>query len=53
MTDSGVYGQRRCDGKLMFTWVGAAVDIPHKVYKLLANVGAKLYFYRMPYVGKN
>ena len=49
MTDSGVYGQRGYDGKLMFTWVGAAVDIPHKVYKLLANLGAKLYFFRMPY----
>jgi hypothetical protein len=53
MTDSGVYGQRGYDGKLMFTWVGAAVDIPHKVYKLLGNLGAKLYFFRMPYVSKN
>jgi DNA-binding transcriptional regulator GbsR (MarR family) len=52
MTDSGVYGQRGYDGKLMFTWVGAAVDIPHKVYKLLGNLGAKLYFFRMPYISK-
>src|SRR5215469_15590206 len=52
MTDSGVYGQRGYDGKLMFTWVGAAVDIPRKVYKHLGNLGAKLYFLRMPYVSK-
>jgi hypothetical protein len=52
MTNSGVYGQRGYDGKLMFTWVGAAVDIPHKVYKLLTNLGAKLYFLRMPYVSQ-
>jgi hypothetical protein len=52
MTDSGVYGQRGYDGKLMFTWIEAAVDIPRKVYKHLGNLGAKLYFLRMPYVSK-
>jgi hypothetical protein len=52
MTDSGVYGQRGYDEKLMFTWVGAVVDVPHKVYKLLGNLGAKLYFFRMPYTSK-
>jgi predicted transcriptional regulator len=52
MTDSGVYGQRGYDGKLMFTWVGAGVDIPHKVYKHLGNLGAKLYFFRMSYNSK-
>ncbi|MFZ0510816.1 MAG: hypothetical protein WAM14_04350 [Candidatus Nitrosopolaris sp.] len=52
MTDSGVHGQRGYDGTLMFTWVGAAVDIPRKVYKMLGNLGAKLYFFRMPYNNK-
>jgi DNA-binding transcriptional ArsR family regulator len=31
----------------MFTWAGAAVDIPHKVYKLLSTLGPKLYFFRI------
>ena len=33
----------------MFTWTGAAVDIPYKVYKILGNLGAKLYFFRMKF----
>jgi len=31
---------------------GAAVDIPYKVYKLLAGLGFKLYFFRLPYKEK-
>ncbi|MGC2599411.1 MAG: hypothetical protein WA395_14930, partial [Nitrososphaeraceae archaeon] len=40
-------------GKMMFTWVGAAVDIPHKVHKLLGTLGPKLYFLRLSIQGKN
>jgi DNA-binding transcriptional regulator GbsR (MarR family) len=36
----------------MFVWVGAAVDIPYKVYRLLGNLGAKLYFFRLPAMNK-
>jgi hypothetical protein len=36
----------------MFTWVGAAVDIPYRVHKLLASLGPKLYFYRLPFKEK-
>jgi hypothetical protein len=45
-SDSGVQGHRGYRGKFMFTWVGAAVDIPHKVHKYLGNLGPKLYFIR-------
>src|SRR4029078_3611885 len=31
----------------MFTWLGAAVDIPHKVHKQLSVLGPKLYFNRL------
>jgi hypothetical protein len=31
----------------MFVWLGAAVDIPRKVHKLLGTLGPKLYFYRL------
>ena len=34
----------------MFTMIGAAVDIPHKVYKHLSTLGPKLYFLRLPRV---
>ena len=30
----------------MFTMLGAAVDIPRKVYKHLSSLGPKLYFLR-------
>ena len=30
----------------MFVWVGAAVDIPYKVYKILNNLGHRLYYFR-------
>ena len=32
-SDSGAHGHRGYDEDIMFTWAGAAVDIPYKVYK--------------------
>ena len=32
----------------MFTMIGAAVNIPNRVYKHLSNLGPKLFFLRMP-----
>jgi hypothetical protein len=49
VSDSGAHGHRGYDEDIMFTWTGAAVDIPYKVYKVLGNLGAKLYFYRMKF----
>ena len=49
--DSGAHGHREY-GDTMFVWTGAAVDIPYKVYKLLAGLGFKLYFFRLPYKEK-
>jgi len=37
----------------MFTLVGASVDIPYKVYKLLGYLGPKLYFLRIPKTDKD
>ena len=31
---------------------GLALDIPRKVYKMLGNLGFKLYFFRLPYTEK-
>lgn len=47
-SDSGAHGQRGYSGDYMFTMIGAAVDIPHKVHRYLSNLGSKLYFYRIP-----
>jgi hypothetical protein len=46
--DSGAHGHREY-GDTMFVWTGAAVDIPYKVYKLLAGLGFKIYFFRLTY----
>ena len=47
-SDSGAKGHRGYPGPLMFVWVGAAVDIPYKVHKMLSLLGPKLYFLRLP-----
>jgi hypothetical protein len=51
-SNSGAYGQRGYDENIMFVWIGAVVDIPRKVYKMLGNLGFKLYFFRIPYTEK-
>jgi hypothetical protein len=43
----GAQAHRACKGDYMFTMLGAAVDIPHKVYKHLSALGPKLYFLRL------
>jgi hypothetical protein len=50
---SGVHGDRGYSGEWMFCWIGAAVDIPYKVHKLLGTLGPKLHFVRLPSVKKS
>jgi len=47
-SDSGIHGQRGYVGDYSFMWLGAIVDIPHRVWKLIGNLGAKMYFLRLP-----
>jgi hypothetical protein len=47
VSDSGAHGYRGYNERMMFVWVGAAVDIPRKVHKHLATLGPKLYFLRL------
>jgi hypothetical protein len=49
--DSGVYGSRGYEGDYMFSWIGATTPIPHKVWDLFGNLGARMYF--MEIVPKN
>lgn len=51
-SDTGAQGHRGYNEKMMFTWVGAAVDIPYKVHRYLGTLGPKLYFFRLPKVKK-
>jgi len=44
VTDSGVYGTRGYSGDYMFTWIGATTPIPHNVWDLFGNLGARMYF---------
>jgi hypothetical protein len=46
--DSGAQGHRGYNERMMFTWIGAAVDIPFKVHKLMTTLGPRLYFLRIP-----
>jgi hypothetical protein len=48
-SNSGVYGRRAYEGIHMFAWIGAAVDVPYIVYKVLGTLGQKLYFFRLPF----
>jgi hypothetical protein len=43
--DSGAQGHRKY-GDTMFVWLGAAVEIPFRVWKLLGTLGHKIYFIR-------
>lgn len=51
--DTGAQGHRGYTGEHMFTWLGAAVDIPYKVHKQLSVLGTKLYFFRLPRIEQN
>lgn len=46
-SDSGVHGQRGYTEPMMFVWLGAIVDIPYRVWKVLGNLGSRLYFLRL------
>jgi hypothetical protein len=52
-SDTGAHGHRGYAEDIMFTWVGASVDIPRKVHKYLGTRGAKLYFFRLPLMEKS
>ena len=46
-SDTGAQGHRGYNGEYMFSWIGGAVDISHRVHKQLALLGPKLYFFRL------
>ena len=52
-SDTGAHGHRGYTNPMMFVWIGAAVDIPFKVHKLLGTLGPELYFLRLPSIPKS
>jgi hypothetical protein len=52
-SDTGAHGHRGYHGQYMFVWIGAAVDVSYKVHRHLGNLGAKLYFLRLPKIEKD
>jgi hypothetical protein len=47
-SDTGAQGHRGYRERMIFTWIGAAVDIPFKVHKMMTTLGPRLYFLRIP-----
>ncbi len=51
-SNSGGFGQRGYEGEYNFMWLGAVVDIPHKVYEFMGNAGPKIHFLRLPWTDR-
>ena len=51
-SDTGAHGHRGYNERMMFAWIGAAVDVPRRVHKLLSTLGPKLYFLRLSKITK-
>ncbi len=45
--DSGVYGHREYKGDYFFTFLAASTPIPPKVWKMMGNLGSRLFFYNI------
>lgn len=47
ISDSGVHGRRGYVENIFFVWLGAIVEIPERAWKIMGNLGSRLYFFRM------
>ncbi len=43
-TDSGVHGDRGYEGEYVFAWIGATTPIKGQVWKVMAQLGSRLFF---------
>lgn len=43
-TQSGVHGTRGYSGDYMFTWIAATTPIPHRIWNVFGNLGARMFF---------
>ena len=47
-SDSGTHGRRGYRGDYLFTWLGGTTPLPSKTWKIMAQLGSRLYFWPMP-----
>jgi hypothetical protein len=47
-SDSGTQGRRGYTGDYLFAWLGATTPLPTKVWRVMAQLGSRLFFYAMP-----
>ena len=47
MTDSGTHGRRGYRGDYLFAWLGCTTPFGPKVWEVMAQLGSRLFFYRM------
>jgi hypothetical protein len=52
-TDSGIHGQRKYNGEYLFMILAASTPIPGKVWKLMSNLGSRLFFLSLNSKDKN
>ena len=46
-TDSGVHGQRGYKGDYLFAWLGATTPLSHETWKVMSQVGSRLFFIKI------
>lgn len=47
MTDSGTHGRRGYRGDYLFAWIGCTTPFEDKVWRVMAQLGSRLFFLRM------
>ena len=48
ITDSGVHGQRGYEGDYNFVWLGATTPLPSSTWRVMAQLGSRLFFMPVP-----
>ncbi|HCT84722.1 MAG TPA: hypothetical protein DF296_05935 [Candidatus Margulisbacteria bacterium] len=46
-TNTGAHGQRGYEGDFMFVWLGATTPIKQKIWEIMGNMGARIFFYNI------
>jgi hypothetical protein len=48
VTESGAHGERGYDGEYLFNWIGATTPFGDRVYKMMGQLGNRMYFFELP-----
>jgi hypothetical protein len=47
MTDAGTHGRRGYEGDYLFSWLGCTTPFDEKVWRVMAQLGSRLFFFQM------